>query len=64
MFGTYRFKARLKIGDILRINDAAGYTMVKKNWFNGLSMPSIVVKRLDGSIDVIRNFKYQDFRRF
>lgn len=61
VFGTYRFKTRLKIGNVLRINDAAGYTMVKKNWFNGLSMPSIVVKRLDGTIDVIRNFEYKDF---
>ena len=61
VFGTYRFNARLKIGDILRINDAAGYTMVKKNWFNGLTMPSIVVKRLNGTIDVIRNFEYKDF---
>jgi len=61
VFGTYRFKSRLKIGSILRINDAAGYTMVKKNWFNGLSMPSIAVKRLNGTIDVIRNFEYNDF---
>jgi len=61
VFGTYRFKTRLKIGNILRINDVAGYTMVKKNWFNGLSMPSIVVKRLNGAIDIIRNFKYKDF---
>lgn len=61
IFGTYRFKTRLKIGNIVRIQDAAGYTMVKKNWFNGLTMPSIVVKRLNGSIDVIRNFEYKDF---
>lgn len=61
VFGTYRFKTRLKTGDVLRIKDAAGYTMVKKNWFNGLTMPSIVVKRLNGKIDVIRNFEYKDF---
>ena len=61
IFGTFNFKSRLKVGSIIRISDAAGYTMVKKNWFNGLSMPSIVVKRLDGSIDVVRRFKYKDF---
>jgi carboxynorspermidine decarboxylase len=61
VFGTYRFKSRLKIGSIIRISDAAGYTIVKKNWFNGLSMPSIVVKRLDGSIDIVRRFEYKDF---
>ncbi len=39
IFGTYKFKSPLKIGDIIRFQDAAGYTMVKKNWFNGLQMP-------------------------
>jgi carboxynorspermidine decarboxylase len=35
--------------------------MVKKNWFNGLQMPSIAVKRLDGTLDVVREFTYKDF---
>jgi carboxynorspermidine decarboxylase len=53
----------LRIGSEVRIADAAGYTMVKKNWFNGLPMPSIVVRRLDGTMDVIRKFRYKDFKR-
>ena len=61
IFGTFKFKSRLKTGTIIRIQDAAGYTMVKKNWFNGLRMPSIVVKKLDGSMRVVRNFGYKDF---
>jgi carboxynorspermidine decarboxylase len=61
IFGTYSFKNRLKIGDSIRFFDAAGYTMVKKNWFNGLKMPSVVVKRLNGHIDVVRRFHYKDF---
>jgi carboxynorspermidine decarboxylase len=35
--------------------------MVKKNWFNGLRMPAIAVKRLNGKIDVVRRFGYRDF---
>jgi carboxynorspermidine decarboxylase len=35
--------------------------MVKKNWFNGLKMPAIAVKRLDGKIDLVRKFGYKDF---
>ena len=62
VFGTYRFNRRLKVGGIIKLADAAGYTMVKKNWFNGLQMPSIVVKRLDGKLDVVRRFDYQDFK--
>ncbi len=61
IFGSYGFKRRLKSGSIIRFCDAAGYTMVKKNWFNGLKMPSIAVKRLNGKIELIREFKYKDF---
>ncbi|MFH0941141.1 MAG: carboxynorspermidine decarboxylase [Candidatus Omnitrophota bacterium] len=61
IFGTYNFKSRLKVGGVIKFSDAAGYTMVKKNWFNGLKMPSIVVKRLNGSIELARRFTYRDF---
>jgi carboxynorspermidine decarboxylase len=61
VFGDYRFASRLKVGSRVSIADAGGYTMVKKNWFNGLSMPSIVVKRLDGSTRVVRKFDYNNF---
>lgn len=61
VFGTFEFKDKLKIGSEIRFADAAGYTMVKKNWFNGLQMPSIAVRRLDGTVEVIRQFAYADF---
>ncbi|HHW77842.1 MAG TPA: carboxynorspermidine decarboxylase [Xanthomonadaceae bacterium] len=62
VFGEYGLKTRLEVGDEVRIADAAGYTMVKKNWFNGLPMPAIVVRRLDGAIETIRTFGYRDFK--
>jgi len=62
VFGVFKFKSPLKRGSIIKIADAAGYTMVKKNWFNGLNMPSIAVKRINGKIDVVRTFKYKDFK--
>jgi len=61
VFGEFNFPAPLNVGDRLSIADAAGYTMVKKNWFNGVKMPSIVVKELDGSMTVAREFGYGDF---
>ena len=61
VFGEYRVPTPLKIGDTIKIADAAGYTMVKKNWFNGLPMPSIVVRRLDGTVELVREFDYNDF---
>lgn len=61
VFGTFHFKDKLDIGSEIRFADAAGYTMVKKNWFNGLQMPAIAVRRLDGTVEVIRSFTYADF---
>ncbi len=63
VFGEYSLQAPLTVGDEVRIADAAGYTMVKKNWFNGVSMPSIVVKRLNGQMEQVRSFGYADFKR-
>jgi carboxynorspermidine decarboxylase len=61
LFGSYELDAPLKIGDEVRIADAAGYTMVKKNWFNGIAMPSIAVRRLNGTVELVRSFEYQDY---
>lgn len=61
VFGTFQFADKLEVGSEIRFADAAGYTMVKKNWFNGLQMPAIAVRRLDGTVEVIRKFDYTDF---
>ncbi|HEV8036952.1 carboxynorspermidine decarboxylase [Yoonia sp.] len=61
IFGEFRFAAPLKAGDRLSFQDAAGYTMVKKNWFNGVKMPSIAIRELDGTVRLVRDFDYDDF---
>jgi len=61
VFGHYSLRSRLKPGSGVRFADAAGYTMVKKNWFNGLPMPSIAVRRLDGTVEEVRRFSYEDY---
>lgn len=61
VFGQYSLKARLNPGCVVRFADAAGYTMVKKNWFNGLPMPSICIKRMDGTLETVRKFGYKDY---
>ncbi|PFG61536.1 carboxynorspermidine decarboxylase [Thioclava sp. ES.031] len=62
IFGEAPFDKPLEIGDRISIADAAGYTMVKKNWFNGVAMPAIAIRREDGNIDRIRDFTYEDYR--
>ncbi|MBL0057759.1 MAG: carboxynorspermidine decarboxylase [Elusimicrobia bacterium] len=61
VFGKYSFPVQLQVGDLIPFSDAAGYTMVKKNWFNGVAMPSIAVRRLDGRVDVVKRFTYDDY---
>ena len=61
IFGEFKFPVPLKPGDRLSIQDAAGYTMVKKNWFNGVKMPAIAIRELDGTERLVRDFTYQDF---
>ncbi len=61
IFGEFRFPAPLKVGDRISICDAAGYTMVKKNWFNGVKMPAIAIRDFDGTVRVARDFGYEDY---
>ncbi len=61
IFGEFNFPKPLQVGDRLSIADAAGYTMVKKNWFNGVKMPGIAIRDFDGSISMARDFGYGDF---
>lgn len=61
IFGEARFGAPLQVGDRISVADAAGYTMVKKNWFNGVGMPAIAIRRASGQIETIREFTYEDY---
>lgn len=62
IFGEFQFEQPLKVGDRLSFNDAAGYTMVKKNWFNGVNMPAIVVRELDGTVKILKEFGFKDYQ--
>ncbi len=61
VFGEFNFEHEIKVGDRISIQDAAGYTMVKKNWFNGVGMPSIVIRELDGTERIVREFTFDDY---
>ncbi len=63
IFGEFDFQHQLKVGDRISFQDTAGYTMVKKNWFNGVKMPAIAVKELDGTIRTVREFTYADYEQ-
>jgi carboxynorspermidine decarboxylase len=62
IMGDYSFDEKLKIGDKVTLEDQMHYTMVKATTFNGIKLPSIAIKRVNGDIEVVREFGYEDFK--
>jgi carboxynorspermidine decarboxylase len=62
IIGEYSFDEPLKIGDRVLFEDQCHYTFVKNTTFNGINLPSLAVFRLDGSLEVVRSFGYEDFK--
>ena len=52
----------LKEGDRLVFCDMAIYSMCKNNTFNGMPLPSIYLQKLDGELELIKEFGYDDFK--
>ena len=62
IIGDYSFDKPLEEGDRLVFEDMALYTMVKTNTFNGMPLPAIVLRHEDGTVDVVKEFGYEDFK--
>ncbi len=62
MIGEYSFDEPLSICDRLVFGDMAIYSMVKNNTFNGMPLPSILLLKQDGSVQVLKEFGYENFR--
>ena len=60
--GTWRFPRPLAIGDEIIFEDMIHYTTVKTTTFNGVRHPSILIRHLDGTIETLREFRYEDYR--
>ncbi len=62
IMGDYSFDKPLKIGDRVIFEDQIHYTFVKNTTFNGIKLPSLVVERVDGSLEVVKEFGYKEYR--
>jgi carboxynorspermidine decarboxylase len=62
IMGDYSFNKPLHIGDKIIFEDQMHYTMVKATTFNGIPLPSIVIKRVNGRLEVVKEFGYENFR--
>ena len=61
IIGDYSFDEKLQIGSKIILEDMIHYTMVKTTTFNGINLPSIAIKKLNGDIEVVANFGYNEY---
>jgi len=60
--GDYSFKGALQEGDLLLFGDMAIYTTCKNNTFNGMPLPDIWKRTVDGELVRLTNFGYNEFK--
>jgi carboxynorspermidine decarboxylase len=62
IMGEYSFDKPLEIGDTIIFEDQIHYTFVKNTTFNGIKLPSLVIKRKDGTMELVKEFGYEDYK--
>ena len=60
--GSWLFDHDLQIGEEIIFEDMIHYTTVKTHMFNGISHPAIAMKHCDGTIEILREFGYDDYK--
>ncbi len=59
---AWQFDHELQIGEKVIFEDMIHYTTVKTCMFNGISHPSIAFLRMDGELEMLRQYGYEDYR--
>ena len=59
--GSWQFDHELQIGERIVFEDMNHYTNVKTNMFNGITHPSVALRRLDGTIEILRTYTFEDY---
>ena len=60
--GDWLFDHALQVGENIIFEDMLHYTTVKTNMFNGISHPAIALAKADGTLQMLREFGYEDYR--
>jgi len=62
IIGDYSFDKPLKAGSKIILEDMIHYTMVKTTTFNGIKLPSIVIKKSNDCYQIVNNFGYNNYK--
>jgi carboxynorspermidine decarboxylase len=61
VFGRYGFDEPLRIGARVIFPDMGAYSLVKANMFNGINLPTIYALNVDGTLEEVKRFAYEDY---
>ncbi len=59
---AYDFGHELQVGEKVVFLDMIHYTMVKTTMFNGVNHPAIAIWKEIGSLQMVKEFRYEDFK--
>jgi carboxynorspermidine decarboxylase len=62
IMGSYSFDKPLEVGQKIIFEDQIHYTFVKNTTFNGIKLPSLAILRQNGTIDIIKEFNYEEYK--
>lgn len=60
--GYWEFDHELQVGENIIFEDMLHYTTVKTNMFNGITHPSLAILKTDETLEILREFTYEDYR--
>lgn len=63
IFGEYSFDAPLSVGSRIKFFNMGAYTLSKAHRFNGVGLPTIYVRRADGTMELIKEDTFEEFAR-
>lgn len=58
----WTFGHELQVGEPVIFEDMLHYTTVKTNMFNGIPHPDIWFERMDGRMELLRRYEYDDYK--
>ena len=62
IFGEYTFDTELEMGQRIIFTDVGAYSQVKAHMFNGISLPDIYTRGVDGETEIEKRNSYVDFQ--
>jgi len=60
-FGVVNFEQPLAIGSVVIFPDCGAYTFSRANTFNGVSLPTIYRRTVEGELMLVQSFDFKDF---